>query len=290
MEIILGLLILVLFIALIIGCIKPSLILKWVDKPTRLKVVGYWFLSTVFTTILSFMFIDNNLDTESILKNADKNINEGNYVEAISLLKVVKTNDTLFHKASSLSKKADSLNKQSIKEKKITEQLEKLKNLKEQLLREIKSINDGITIADGDTVDKLQMDLVLFASWSKIIKEAQSSEDLEIRSLGNKLKSKVSRVQIKEFPKLRKQYTKIVSEKMWENDIEVSVTGTNRKYINFTGGIFAANKNKKVFQQRVQEILNMFRFKQSRYRWYKEESEYTYYTLYRGKDSDLFSF
>lgn len=77
---------------------------------------------------------------------------------------------------------------------------------------------------------------------------------------------------------------------MWENDIEVSVTGTNRKYINFTGGIFAANKNKKVFQQRVQEVLNMFRFKQSRYRWYKGESEYTYYTIYKGKDADLFSF
>lgn len=172
MEIILGLLSLVLFIALIIGCIKPSLILKWVDKPTRLKVVGYWFLSMVFITILNFMFIDNNLDTESILKNADKNINEENYIEAINLLKTVKTNDTLFHKVSSLSKKADSLNKQSIKEKRITKQLEKLKDQKEQILREIKSIDDGVTIADGDTIEKLQMDLVLFASWSKIIKEA----------------------------------------------------------------------------------------------------------------------
>ena len=34
----------------------------------------------------------------------------------------------------------------------------------------------------------------------------------------------------------------------------------------------------------------MFRFKQSRYRWYKGADEYTYYTIYEGKDTDLVTF
>ena len=77
---------------------------------------------------------------------------------------------------------------------------------------------------------------------------------------------------------------------MWENDIEVSANGTGKQYINFTGGIFAANKNKKEFQTQVQKVLNMLRFKQARYRWYKGESEYTYYKMYEGKDSEPVTF
>jgi len=60
-------------------------------------------------------------------------------------------------------------------------------------------------------------------------------------------------MQTKEFPILRKEYGKIIANKMWENDIEVTTIGTGRRYINFSGGIFAANKNKKEFQTQVPE-------------------------------------
>ena len=33
-----------------------------------------------------------------------------------------------------------------------------------------------------------------------------------------------------------------------------------------------------------------FRFTQSRYRWYDGEDEFTYWTIYEGKDSELVSF
>ena len=41
MEVIIGLLIVILFIALIVGLVKPALILRWTNKPTRLKVIGF---------------------------------------------------------------------------------------------------------------------------------------------------------------------------------------------------------------------------------------------------------
>jgi len=294
---ILGLLSFALFIALIVGLVKPSLILRWTNKPTRLKVIGYWFLSTIITGILAAIFIDTTIDSKTSIETATKNIKEGNFSNAISTLEKIEKTDSLYDNAQLLIKKADSLSNLTDEEKRIAKELkaekakkEELFKQKEQLEREIKSIDKGIKFADGNTIDELQMDIVLFATWAKIIKESEESGESEIKNLGKKLKTKVSRIQIREFPNLRKQYAKIVANKMWENDIEVSANGTGKKYINFSGGVFAANKNKKEFQIQVQEVLNMFRFKQSRYRWYKGESEYTYYTMFEGKDSEPVTF
>ncbi|MFS4454505.1 hypothetical protein [Maribacter sp. 2304DJ31-5] len=294
---ILGLLSFALFIALIVGLVKPSLVLRWTNKPTRLKVIGYWFLSIVITGILGVMFIDDTINAKANIESANKYIENGNYSNAISELEKIQETDSLYNNAQLLIKRADSLSNLTDEEKRIANELkaenakkEELLKQKEQLEREIKSIDEGIKFADGNSIDELQMDIVVFGSWAKIIKEAEESENTEIKNLGKKLKSKVSRIQIREFPNLRKQYAKIVANKMWENDIEVSANGTGKKYINFSGGVFAANKNKKEFQTQVQEVLNMFRFKQSRYRWYKGESEYTYYTMFEGKDSEPVTF
>lgn len=294
---ILGLLSFALFIALIVGLVKPSLVLRWTNKPTRLKVIGYWFLSIFITGILGVMFIDDTINPKANIESANKYIEDGNYSNAISELEKIQKTDTLYNNAQLLIKKADSLSNLSDEEKRIANELktenakkDKLLKQKEQLEREIKSIDEGIKFADGNSIDELQMDIVVFATWSKIIKESEESEETEIKNLGKKLKAKVSRIQIREFPNLRKKYAKIVANKMWENDIEVSANGTGKRYINFSGGVFAANKNKKEFQTQVQKVLNMFRFKQARYRWYKGENEYTYYTMYEGKDSELVTF
>ncbi|KGL59037.1 hypothetical protein [Polaribacter sp. Hel1_85] len=294
---ILGLLSFALFIALIVGLVKPSLVLRWTNKPTRLKVIGYWFLSIIITGILGVMFIDDTVNPKANIESANKYIEEGNYSNAISELEKIQKTDTLYNNAQLLIKKADSLSNLTDEERRIANELkaenakkDELLKQKEQLEREIKSIDEGIKFADGNSIDELQMDIVVFATWAKIIKESEESKETEIKNLGKKLKAKVSRIQIREFPNLRKQYAKIVANKMWENDIEVSANGTGKRYINFSGGVFAANKNKKEFQTQVQEVLNMFRFKQARYRWYKGESEYTYYTMYEGKDSEPVTF
>lgn len=289
----LGLLNFGLFIALIIGLIKPSLILPWINKPTRMKIIGFWFLSLIITIILGVLFIDDTINSKKNIETANKYIKQGNYYIAINTLKKIKKTDSLYYEAQVLIKKADSLNSLSEEEKLLAKKLEKKKKKEEQLLkqkeqleREIKSIDTGIKFANGSSIEELQIDLILFASWAKIIQEATESNNLEIQNLGKKLNSKVTKIQIKEFPNLRKKYAKIISNKIWEHDIEVYLNGTGKRYINFTGGIFAANKNKKDFQNQIHEALKMFRFKQSRYRWYKGESEYTIWSIYEGKDSD----
>ena len=274
------------------------MVLRWTNKPTRLKVFGYWILASFLVGILAVATESDEDRAKSSLESAKTYIEQENYSSAISKLNDIEKGNPLYSEAQQLLQKADSLNKMSEEDKKLAKELEakkaaeeeKLKQ-KEQLEREIKSVNDGVDFSTyRGTVDALQMELMLFGTWANIITEGENSDDPEIQKLVNQLKQKVANMQIKEFPKLRKEYANIVAKKMWENDIEVTYNGTNNKYINFSGGIFAANKNKQDFQNEVNEVLKMFRFNQSRYRWYKGADEYTYWTIYEGKDSDLVVF
>ncbi len=298
METFLGFVSFGLFIALIAGLIKPEIILRWSKKPTRLKVFGYWILAIFIIGIIGVSTEDNVEDTQVNIDLAQDYIKDGEYKIAITTLNNISKEDTLYNKAQNLIHKADSLNNLSDEEKKIAKEKaikkeleEKRQQTIEQLEREIKSINKGVDFSTyRGTIDALQMELILFGTWANIITENEKSEDSKIKSLVKQLRTKVVRLQAKEFPIMRKEYAKVVANKLWENDIEVYANGTGRKYINFTGGIFAANKNKKDFQTELHEILTMFRFKQSRYRWYKGADEYTYYTIYEGKDTDLVTF
>ncbi len=298
MTAILGLLSFALFIALIVGLVKPALVLRWTNKPTRLKVFGYWILATFVVGIIGVATESDEDRAKSSIESAKNYIEQENYSSAISRLEDIDKENPLYSEAQILLQQADSLNKMTEEEKRLAKEMEAKKSAeeeklkqKEQLEREIKSINDGVDFSTyRGTVDSLQMELVLFGYWADIIKKGENSDDPEIQKLAKQLKSKVVNLQVREFPRLRKEYADVAAKKMWENDIEVYANGTGNRYINFTGGLFAANKNKKVFQEQLHEILTMFRFNQSRYRWYKGADEYTYWTIYEGKDSDLVTF
>lgn len=163
--------------------------------------------------------------------------------------------------------------------------------LNEQLKREIASFNKPFdnTTYDG-TVDAIQMEIVLFGVWANIIKEGENSTLEDNVKLAKELKTKVANRQSKEFPILRKRYGKIIANKMWEHDIEIKTIGTSNTILDLTGGTFATNKNIKEFQTTLQEILTMLRFKQTRYRWYKGQDEYTYYDLDVPSDKEPVTF
>jgi hypothetical protein len=100
MYIFLGLSI-ILLIALIIGFIKPSLILRWSKKPTKLKVFGWWFLLSFFALI--FGLISSLFETdESKLDYALKQIESKNYSSAILSLERISDDSEYLQKADSL--------------------------------------------------------------------------------------------------------------------------------------------------------------------------------------------
>lgn len=162
---------------------------------------------------------------------------------------------------------------------------------KERLLREIKSLDKPFNSEtySGD-VTSLQMELVLFGSWAKIIEEGKNNSDVENKKLAGQLEKKVQALQIREFPKLRKKYGAVAAEKLWENDVDVKVEGGNNATITFINGMFSLNKNKADAQRAVEDILKQFRFKRSQYKWYKYDDEYTYYKMDTPSDGEPVTF
>lgn len=164
--------------------------------------------------------------------------------------------------------------------------------LKERLERELSSeaLTKGLkTDTYRGSVEALQMELVLFGMWASIIQEGEVSND-ENKKLASAIRKKVTAIQVAEFPKLRKGYVDIVANKLWEENITVTVQGNGNNIINLTGGLFANNKNIKQMQETIKEVVKMFRFKQIRYRWFKGADEYTYYDLEVPKDNELVEF
>lgn len=267
MYAIVGFLFFGLFIVFVIGMIQPRLILRWDNKPNRWKVFGFSVLAFVVISILSVI-----ITPASTMNGNPKD-------------EIVKINSL---------KSADRLKSEEIEFQEVdieTEAKNKEKEQIESLQREIKSIKNGINFSSyRGSVSSLQMELVLFSIWSKMVKKGLSSKNPEIKKLSAQLKSEAQNIQNREFPKMRENYADVAAKLMWENDIYITATGNRNQFINITGGLFSANKNKLDFQNKVFKILEMFRFKQSRYRWYKGADKYTYWTVYKGNDSKPVAF
>jgi hypothetical protein len=263
------------------------------SKNISKKVIRIFFYLSLF---ISFNCSSDN--SQSYLDLAKSNIEKEEYLKAIDKLDLINEESKFYSEAQVLKVKADSLNvikeelmRKAKEEEEINKAFEALLKKKDQLKAEIKSIDEGVKfdIYRG-SIEDLQLEIVLFGTWANIIKEGEESDDKEVKSLAKKLKSKVARIQAKEFPKLRKEYASIVANKMWENNITVKSSGTGNNKINFTGGVFASNKNIKDFQTQLYEVLRMFRFVQSRYKWYKGQDDYTYYSIEPPKDRELVDF
>src|SRR5690625_872279 len=290
----------VLLIALVVGLIEPSLVLRWNNKPSRLKVFVYWLFAFLILKVPETL-INNETRNDSVqvertnIDIAKRYIEQENYSDAISKLEDIQEESSFFNEAQILLHQADSLNKMTPQEREFARELAAKKAAEEKLLkqrrlleREINSIKEGIDFEEysGD-LGLLQIEIALFGTWANMIREGQKSNDQEINKLATQLRSKVESIQNREFPRLRKEYTKSITLKLWENDIYVTASGTGNRNISFVGGVFAANKNIKDFHLELYDIFEIFRFKKVEYKWYRGADVYPSFEMYKGKDSVL---
>jgi hypothetical protein len=162
-------------------------------------------------------------------------------------------------------------------------------DLQTKLANNIKSLDGGDDLTKSPPTSALdfQITAALFKAYAVTIHEGKESSDKEVLQLTAELEKKVIASQQKNFPKLRKAYYEFVKDKLWENDVYVDLSGAGNTVIKFTGGYFAANKNIKTTQEALHEILQLLRFKQTQYRWYKGQDEYTYFTINSNTDSEI---
>lgn len=106
-------------------------------------------------------------------------------------------------------------------------------------------------------------------------------------SIGKTVKQKLVKYQRRGFPLFRRAYADRAGNKLWEEDIYVTIGGGRSEIITFTGGKFAANKNIKAAFDAIKNDLEKYRFKQARFRWFKGQEDYTYYKIESHTDTDV---
>lgn len=242
--------------------------------------------------ILSLIFVLSNCTNN--YEEGIKSFDEKNYDKALTSFKEVNETDKNFDFAQIKIREIDSIKTQIRIEKEKQDSIEKVERrkkeaeeLKAKVIREIEGIKKFNGSIYRDDISSLQIEIATFATWAKIIGEADYSLDKEINDLGTTLKSKVIALQKIEFPKMRKNYGEILKKKLWSQDISVSTKNTGHTTLEFIGGIFASNQNKQDFQETLNDILRQLRFKRVNYKWYKYDDEYTYYSMKTEKDGEL---
>lgn len=162
-------------------------------------------------------------------------------------------------------------------------------DLKTKVANTIKSMDggDNLTKSPLTSATDFQIRGAIYMAYAMTINEGKASSDKEVLRLTADLERRVILSQRKNFPKIRKAYYEFVKDKLWENDVDVDISGPGNTVIKFTGAYFAANKNIKETQEALYEMLQLLRFKQTQYRWYKGQDEYTYFTIASNKDSEI---
>jgi hypothetical protein len=166
-------------------------------------------------------------------------------------------------------------------------------NLKNEikLITELKACIDFVKVFDisiyRGSVGAIQAELDDFKRLSKLILNNQNSRNEEIKVLSKQLKAELIKRLKTEFPILRKHYADIFSEKLWAENIELTIKGKKFTTLEFVGAIFANNKNKKEFQETLSKMLYDLRFKRVNYLWFKYDNEYTYYELNSKEDDSI---
>lgn len=166
---------------------------------------------------------------------------------------------------------------------------EAIKNvpLDEQLTNQIETISKFKGEDYRGSIEKINNELLLITFWSSLTKTARNNTDANIKKLGKDLETKLVQLQVKEFPKMRADYGKLSGKTLWESDVEVTISGSGNSVIEFSGGVFAANKNIKDAQNAIQDMLKKLRFDKANYKWYSGADQYDYYTIESSKDSEI---
>lgn len=157
-----------------------------------------------------------------------------------------------------------------------------------QLDREIASIRtfDGSKYR-GDK-DAINMEVILFSVWAKVIADSTSYSLSPIeKKKARELRRLVSQTQIREFPRMRAAWARVVGAAMWEHDVTITSHGEGARTIRLTAAMFASNGNIKQVQQSLQEQFGLLRFRRAEYRWFRGADEYTYYSIEGPRDGEV---
>ncbi|MEP2988018.1 MAG: hypothetical protein ABJN65_17230 [Parasphingorhabdus sp.] len=161
---------------------------------------------------------------------------------------------------------------------------------RETLEREIQSMRQNPTMTDDDDVIQdevyVTVNAALLATRAKLLAEAPYEIKSETENLRQEYIKLHKAYQRDTFPKLRQMQAKIWRNKLWENNVEVRVSGSKADRITFTAAMFASNRNKSAMQETVLPTLKLLRFRRASYEWYRG-SQAPYWDLETLADGEI---
>lgn len=170
----------------------------------------------------------------------------------------------------------------------ITQKLHAEEELKQRIDSEIKLLDEPFNTSSLSkyTVSEMNYLVEQFRTRAKMIREGENSDNTEIQELAKKLRTKAVAYQVKAFPILRKAYATGLNNELWAVDGKAYVSGNSNIYITVVSPELVQNKMKLEAHKTIYKTLLNVRFRQARYKYY-DGSDYTYWTVFEGKDADL---
>ena len=154
-----------------------------------------------------------------------------------------------------------------------------------------KTVNDpywtDTAPADYSTNVALQVQSVVFSTYANDVIEGERSTSTENNRLALELRKKLVAKQVSEYPKIRQAYAEIARKALWQEDIDVTLSGPNDTTLTLVGAVFASNKGIASLQVNLEKVLEELRFKRVNYKWIKHEEDYQYFDVNSVSDSEL---
>jgi len=225
--------------------------------------------------------------------NGEAYYQQGDYDQAVLCLLKVEIEDENYFNAQELLKEAEDkiLERDRLKAiedstNKYNEELKTAGQTITQLESELNSLKsfDGSEYLD---LDGIKMELALLQAWIILVNDSEAHASEEVQKLSSRLKSELIKTQKKEYPLMRSRFSTYLDKTLWEDDIDVAISGSNKTTLTLTGGTFASNANIKEYQTTLYEIFTLLRFQRIQYKWYEYDEKYTYYTLEVANDGEL---
>jgi len=188
-------------------------------------------------------------------------------------------------------------NKKSTSAKELNENSTKtVQSPKEEYQALLSKLNTSINMIDSGKVDfdsyhknlgTLLSEVAVFNVWNGFVIKGLSSDSTEAKEKALKLKRQVRKIQIDQFPKMRKAYVESIEHDLWRDNTTIKALGRKKDRLRLIGRMFASNRNKEDCQNKIIDAITSLRFKRVDYLWYDGQDEYTYYKVRSLKDNQL---
>jgi hypothetical protein len=138
---------------------------------------------------------------------------------------------------------------------------------------------DSINLTESfQTTEDISLYMAILTFADKFVIEGLMNNDAEIVSLAKELERLSSFQKKKDFPVVRKIFANLMTEGSGYA-VHLEASGSGNRIITITSSKFVVGFEIEKYQQMAYEVLKMYRFKQVRYKWQRDNTEYTYYDL-----------